>query len=96
MVAAVVIAVVIMMVSVEFVSNFVETRPAVKILALSFLLLVGVALLSEGLHQPIPKGYLYFAMAFSVFVESLNQRAGSRRKPIVLRTPYISGDAVSH
>ena len=93
MVTAVVIAVIVMMFSVEVVSRFVDERPTVKILALCFLLLVGVALMAEGMHQEIPKGYLYFAMGFSVFVEYLNQRTGSNYRPVVLRTPYAVKDA---
>ena len=77
MIAAIVIAVGVMLVSAEVISRFVNDRPTVKMLALSFLLLVGFALVAEGLHQEIPKGYLYFAMGFSVLVELLNQRAGS-------------------
>ena len=92
MVAAVVIAVAVMMFSVEVVSRFVNERPTLKILALSFLLLVGVALMAEGMHQEIPKGYLYFAMAFSVFVEYLNQRTSSNHRPVVLRTAYTAKD----
>ena len=93
MVAAVVIAVAVMMFSVEVVSRFVNERPTLKILALSFLLLVGVALMAEGMQQEIPKGYLYFAMAFSVFVEYLNQRVGSNHRPVVLRTAYAAKDS---
>ena len=92
MVTAVVIAVAVMMFSVEVVSRFVNERPTLKILALSFLLLVGVALMAEGMHQEIPKGYLYFAMAFSVFVEYLNQRTSSNHRPVVLRTAYTAKD----
>ena len=92
MVAAVVIAVAVMMFSVEVVSRFVNERPTLKILALSFLLLVGVALMAEGMHQEIPKGYLYFAMGFSVFVEYLNQRTSSNHRPVVLRTAYTAKD----
>ena len=74
MVAAVVIAVLIMMISATTISNFVERHPTVKMLALSFLLLIGLSLLLEGFDQHIPKGYIYFAMAFSVFVEMINLR----------------------
>lgn len=89
MVAAVVIAVLIMLVSAETISAFVERRPTVKILALSFLLLIGMTLVVEGLHQHIPKGYIYFAMAFSLFVEILNQRLRTpASEPIKLRVPY--------
>ena len=89
MIAAIVIAVAVMLVSAEVISRFVNERPAVKILALSFLLLVGFALLAEGFHQAVPKGYLYFAMGFAVFVEALNQRAGARRRPVELRAAYV-------
>ncbi len=78
MVAAVVIAVLIMLISSESISRFVNNHPTVKMLALSFLLLIGVSLIAEGLDQHIPKGYIYFAMAFSVFVEMLNLRAARR------------------
>ncbi|WP_410221843.1 TerC family protein [Pedobacter sp.] len=74
MIAAVIIAVIIMMVSAGAISDFVNRHPTVKMLALSFLLLIGVSLIAEGLDQHIPKGYIYFAMAFSVIVEMLNLR----------------------
>jgi predicted tellurium resistance membrane protein TerC len=74
MIAAVVIAVIIMMISSGMISNFVHRHPTIKMLALSFLLLIGVTLIAEGLDQHISKGYIYFAMAFSVFVEMLNIR----------------------
>ncbi len=80
MIAAVVIAVLIMLISSEAISKFVNTHPTVKMLALSFLLLIGVSLIAEGFEQHIPKGYIYFAMAFSVFVEMLNLRAGKKAK----------------
>jgi len=67
----------------------VKERPTIKILALTFLLLVGFALMAEGFHQEIPKGYLYFAMGFAVFVELINQRAGARRRPVMLHSPYV-------
>ncbi len=75
MIAAVVIAVLVMMVAAGPISDFVEDHPTIKMLALSFLLLIGMSLVAEGLGQHIPKGYIYFAMGFSVFVEMLNQRA---------------------
>jgi predicted tellurium resistance membrane protein TerC len=78
MIAAVIIAVLIMLISSESISRFVNNHPTVKMLALSFLLLIGVSLIAEGLDQHIPKGYIYFAMAFSVFVEMLNLRAAKR------------------
>ena len=89
MVAAIMIAVVIMLISAEAISAFVNERPTVKILALSFLLLVGFSLVAEGFHQEIPKGYLYFAMAFSVFVELINQRV-RHATPVRLKKPITS------
>ena len=86
MIAAVVIAVGIMMVSASAISDFVNNHPTVKMLALSFLLLIGVSLLAEGLDQHIPKGYIYFAMAFSVLVEMLNLKMkGKKKDPVQLR-----------
>jgi predicted tellurium resistance membrane protein TerC len=79
MIAAVVLAVVVMMVFAGWVSAFVHRHPTIKMLALSFLLMIGLALVAEGFGQHIPKGYIYFAMAFSLAVELLNQRAGLRR-----------------
>lgn len=86
MVTAVVIAVIFMMIFVGPVSNFVENHPTIKILALSFLLLIGFSLVAEGLHQHIPKGYIYFAMAFSVFVEIVNIRVRKKRLPVKLKS----------
>jgi predicted tellurium resistance membrane protein TerC len=89
MVAAVVIAIVIMMLSADAISDFVHRRPTVKMLALSFLLLIGVSLIAEGLDHHIPKGYIYFAMGFSVFVEVLNLRTRAvEAKPVELRERY--------
>jgi predicted tellurium resistance membrane protein TerC len=88
MILAVVIAVGVMMVSSKGISDFVEKHPTVKMLALSFLLLIGVSLIAEGLGQHIPKGYIYFAMAFSVFVEMLNLRMKSKVKPVELRNRF--------
>ena len=85
MIAAVVIAVIVMMFSSKAISDFVNNHPTVKMLALSFLLLIGVSLLAEGFEQHIPKGYIYFAMAFSVLVEFLNLKMKSKSKPISLR-----------
>jgi predicted tellurium resistance membrane protein TerC len=78
MVAAVVVAVAFMMVFAGVVGDFVHRHPTVKMLALAFLLMIGLSLVAEGLDQHIPKGYIYFAMAFSVFVEMLNLRVGRR------------------
>ncbi|WP_207428489.1 TerC family protein [Pedobacter sp. SYSU D00535] len=86
MIAAVVIAVGVMMVSAGGISSFVNKHPTVKMLALSFLLLIGVSLLAEAFEQHIPKGYIYFAMAFSVLVEMLNLKMRSTaEKPVNLR-----------
>jgi predicted tellurium resistance membrane protein TerC len=80
MIAAVVIAMIVMLVASEPVSAFVQKHPTVKMLALSFLLLVGTALVADGLHVHVPRGYLYFAVAFSAGVESLNLWAASARR----------------
>jgi predicted tellurium resistance membrane protein TerC len=88
MILAVIIAVGVMLVSAGAISNFVERHPTVKMLALSFLLLIGVSLLGEGFEQHIEKGYIYFAMAFSVFVELINLRVRSKSKPVQLHQPY--------
>ncbi|MEJ5993913.1 TerC family protein [Pedobacter sp. Du54] len=86
MIAAVIIAVIVMMISAGAISDFVNNHPTVKMLALSFLLLIGVSLLAEGLDQHIPKGYVYFAMAFSVLVEMLNLKMKkNHKKPVKLR-----------
>ena len=83
MVAAVVLAVIMMMFSSGPISAFVEHHPTVKMLALSFLLLIGVALIADGLHFHIPRGYIYFAMGFSVMVEMLNLRIRRSKEPPV-------------
>ena len=88
MVLAVVIAVGVMLLSAGAISDFVERHPTVKMLALSFLLLIGVSLIGEGLDQHIPKGYIYFAMGFSVFVEMINLRVRAKSKPVHLHQPY--------
>jgi predicted tellurium resistance membrane protein TerC len=88
MAAAVVIAVGIMMWSAEPISRFVHRHPSIKMLALSFLLLIGFTLVVEGLHQHIAKAYIYFAMAFSLFVELLNIRVRTKAKPVELVEPY--------
>jgi predicted tellurium resistance membrane protein TerC len=90
MVTAVILAVLVMMLAAEPISRFVEAHPTVKILALSFLLLIGFSLVAEGFGQHISKGYIYFAMGFSVFVEAINIRIRGRRKldPVSLRHKY--------
>mgnify|MGYP001308254752 CR=1 FL=1 len=85
MIAAVVIAVLIMMLSVNTISDFIGRHPTIKILALSFLLLIGFSLTAEGLGQEIPKGYVYFAMGFSIFVEFLNLRIRKQEEPVQLK-----------
>ena len=92
MVIAVVIAVGFMMLFSGKISAFVEKHPTIKMLALSFLLLIGVALIGDGLDMHIPKGYIYFAMAFSVLVEMLNLRM-RRGTPVKLHNQYIETDA---
>jgi predicted tellurium resistance membrane protein TerC len=89
MIAAVVIAAAVMVFTATPLSNFVEKHPTIKMLALSFLLLIGFTLIVEGLHQHIPKGYIYFAMGFSVLVELLNMRLRAKApQPVSLHEPY--------
>ena len=87
MIAAIVIAVGVMLLAAGSISHFVERHPTIKMLALAFLLLIGVTLLADGLGQHVSKGYVYFAMGFSVFVETLNLRAARKRAaaPVELR-----------
>jgi len=89
MVTAIIVAVLVMMISAGPISNFVSRHPTVKMLALSFLLLIGMSLVAEGMHFHIPKGYIYFAMGFSVFVEALNLRTSRRSKPVKLNEPEL-------
>ena len=91
MVAAVVVAVTIMMVAAEPISAFVNRHPTVKVLALSFLLLIGLSLVADGFGLHIPKGYIYFAMGFSIFVEMINLRVRKSVKPVKLHQPYVEG-----
>jgi predicted tellurium resistance membrane protein TerC len=87
MVTAVVLAVAVMMFSAEPISQFVNRHPTIKVLALSFLLLIGISLVGDGLGMHVPKGYIYFAMGFSVFVEMINLRVrGSHAPPVKLHT----------
>src|SRR5687767_10137889 len=88
MVAAVIISVGIMLFSAEPISRFVNKHPTVKMLALSFLLLIGMSLIMEGFDRHIPKGYIYFAMGFSVFVEMINLRLRKVVKPVELHDRY--------
>jgi len=96
MIAAVVIAAVVMVFTSGPLGNFVERHPTVKMLALSFLLLIGFTLIVEGFHQHISKGYIYFAMGFSVFVEMLNLRLRQTSvRPVNLRDPYKEARVVA-
>jgi predicted tellurium resistance membrane protein TerC len=92
MIAAVTVAIVVMLFSAEAVAGVVNRHPTLKMLALSFLLLIGLSLLLEGFDQHVPKGYIYFAMGFSVLVELLNIRARRRRearsRPVKLHRRY--------
>jgi len=94
MVAAIVIAVMVMLVAARPIGEFVDRHPTIKMLALSFLILVGVALVAEGWDYHLPKGYIYFAMAFAVAVEMLNLRARARmrQEPLHLRKPLREDD----
>jgi len=91
MVAAVVMAVIVMIGFAGAIGRFVERHPTVKMLALSFLLLIGMTLMAEGFDQHISKGYIYSAMAFSVFVEILNLRAKKAPAPVRFHEPYVEG-----
>jgi len=92
MVTAVVLSVGVMMFSAASISGFVNRHPTVKVLALSFLLLIGVSLVGDGLGMHIPKGYIYFAMGFSVFVEMINLRLRKAvPQPVHLHQPYVDG-----
>jgi predicted tellurium resistance membrane protein TerC len=89
MVVAVVLAVAIMLVAATPIGTFVNQHPTIKVLALSFLLLIGCSLIADGAGYHIPKGYIYFAMGFSVFVEAINLRVRARhRQPVHLHEPY--------
>jgi len=90
MILAVVVSIAFMLLFARAVGDFVSKHPTVKMLALSFLLLIGMALVADGLDHHIPKGYIYFAMGFSVFVEALNLRLRTRREePVHLREPFV-------
>jgi len=85
MIAAIVIAVFAMLFASTAIAEFVERHPTVKMLALAFLLLIGLSLIAEGFGQHVPKGYIYFAMGFSVFVEAINLRVRSKAEAVQLR-----------
>ncbi len=92
MVAAVIASVGLMMAFAGPIGRFVSLHPTIKMLALSFLIMVGMALVADGLNYHVPKGYIYFAMAFSVGVEMLNLRLRRRGEPVRLREPYVAVD----
>ncbi len=89
MITAVVVAVAIMMFSARTIGDFVMKHPTVKVLALSFLLMIGLALICDGVGVHIPKGYIYFAMGFSIFVETINLRLRPAHAPVKLHGPYV-------
>jgi predicted tellurium resistance membrane protein TerC len=88
MIAAVVLAMGVMLLAARGISNFVNKHPTIKVLALSFLILIGITLVAEGTGAHISKGYVYFAMAFSFGVELLNVRIRAKSKPVELHQPY--------
>ena len=92
MIAAVVISIIAMILFAGSIGAFVQRHPTIKMLALSFLLLIGVMLVAEGFHHAIPKGYIYFAMAFSVLVEVLNIRLRKKADPVHLRNEFSDED----
>lgn len=92
MIAVVVVSIIAMMLFAGSIGAFVQRHPTIKMLALSFLLLIGTTLIAEGLHFHIPKGYVYFAMAFSVFVEVLNIRLRKKVAPVQLHNPFSDED----
>jgi predicted tellurium resistance membrane protein TerC len=89
MISAVIAAVLVMMLFARAIGDFVQRRPTIKMLALAFLLAIGIMLIADGFGHHVPKGYIYFAMAFSLFVEFLNLKAGHREPPVHLRQPYV-------
>ena len=98
MIAAVIISIVVMVVSANSIASFVQRHPTVKVLALSFLILIGFSLIAEGFHVHIPKGYIYFAMAFSVMVEVVNLRIHSKstEEPTHLKRSFAGKHAVEN
>jgi len=92
MIAAVIVSIIAMMLFAGSIGAFVQRHPTIKMLALSFLLMIGVTLIAEGLEFHIPKGYIYFAMAFSVFVEVLNIRLRKKAPAVQLHNPYSEED----
>ena len=92
MIAAVVVSIIAMMLFAGTIGGFVQKHPTIKMLALAFLLLIGTTLIAEGLEFHIPKGYVYFAMAFSVFVETLNIRLRKKTQPVQLHNEFSEED----
>ncbi|MGE4267359.1 MAG: TerC family protein [Deferribacterales bacterium] len=93
MVAVIIISVAVMMFTSKYIADFIEKHPTFKMLALSFLMLIGMSLVGEGLHFHIPKGYLYFAISFSLIVEVLNTKVRKKhQKSVLLRAPAVSKD----
>jgi predicted tellurium resistance membrane protein TerC len=92
MIAAVIVSIIAMMLFAGKIGAFVQRHPTIKMLALSFLLLIGFTLIAEGLEFHIPKGYIYFAMAFSVFVEMINIRLRKKTAPVILHNAYSDED----
>ena len=88
MIAAVIIAMIVMLVFVNKISDFVDRHPTIKMLALSFLILIGTMLVAEGFHQDVNKGYIYFAMVFALAVEFLNMRLRAKAQKVELHQPY--------
>ncbi len=88
MITAVILAMIVMLIFVNQISDFVDRHPTIKMLALSFLILIGAMLVAEGLHQPVSKGYIYFAMAFAVGVEMLNLKLRKKTSKVNLHQPY--------
>jgi predicted tellurium resistance membrane protein TerC len=95
MATAIVLAIGVMLAAAESIGRFVERHPTVKMLALAFLVLIGVSLVAEGFHEPIPKGYIYFAMGFAVLVEMLNLRAKRIAPPVQLRRRFVDDPSTS-
>lgn len=93
MVSAIVVAIVVMMFFAKAIGDFVHEHPTVKMLALAFLMMIGVMLIADGFGQHIPKGYIYFSMAFSLFVEMLNLRAQKKVPPVELRSAYVDAES---
>jgi predicted tellurium resistance membrane protein TerC len=95
MIVAVIIALAVMMIFAGKISRFVNDHPTIKMLALSFLVMIGVLLVAEAFHKEIEKGYIYFSMVFALGVELLNMRMSKKGRPVRLRTKYRDDDPES-